>query len=263
LKRAETKRKQIDDKLERRRMKRRKDADELKVVEGEGVIDPPTLKILYKLFNRGVLHELHGAISTGKEANVYRGVDTEGNSVAVKIYRISTAETNWMREYIVGDPRFQRVAKRSRSLIPQWAMKEYKNLSRYHEAGIRVPKPLGIERNVLVMEFIGDEQGFPAPLLKNVVLESPVEVFNQLIEIIEQGYKETSLVHADLSEYNILWLDEPVIIDVSQAVLKGHTGAKRYLFRDIQNITQYFRKLGVETEDPKTITKYILSSGEK
>lgn len=261
MKRAETKRKQIDDKLERRRMKRRKDADELKVVEG--VIDPPTLKILYKLFNRGVIHELHGAISTGKEANVYRGVDLEGNSVAVKIYRISTAETNWMREYIVGDPRFQRVAKRSRSLIPQWAMKEYKNLSRYHEAGIRVPKPLGIERNVLVMEFIGDEQGSPAPLLKNVELESPVEVFNQLIEIIEQGYKEANLVHADLSEYNILWLDEPVIIDVSQAVLKGHTGAKRYLFRDIQNITQYFGKLGVETEDPKIITKYILSSGEK
>jgi RIO kinase 1 len=94
-------------------------------------------------------------------------------------------------------------------------------------------------------------------------MESPVEVFNQLIEMIEQGYKEAGLVHADLSEYNILWLDGPVIIDVSQAVLKGHIGAGRYLFRDIQNITQYFRKLGVETEDPKVITKYILSSGEK
>jgi RIO kinase 1 len=243
-------------------MKRRKDSDEFKVVEG--VIDPPTMKVLYKLLNRGTLSELHGAISTGKEANVYRGLDANGNPVAVKIYRVSTAETDFMLEYIIGDPRFKRVKRRSRSLIPQWATKEFKNLQRYHEAGIHVPRPIDIERNVLVMEFIGDcKKLLPAPLLKNIEIPHPVKTFNKIIGIIQKGYTKAGLVHADLSEYNILWLEEPIFIDVSQAVLLVHDFAKKYLLRDIQNIVRYFKKLGVETEDPDEIARYIIAAGEK
>lgn len=262
MKRAEKEHEQILSELDRRKMKRRKDVDEFKVVEG--VIDPPTLKTLYKLMNRGLIRALHGAISTGKEANVYRGEDTEGNSLAVKIYRMSTAETDFMFEYIVGDPRFKNVKRRSRSLIPQWAMKEFKNLTRYFEAGIRVPKPLGIERNVLIMEFIGDlESNLPAPLLRNVKIPSPVKVFNEIIEMIELSYTKAGLVHADLSEYNILWLGKPIIIDVSQAVLLSHDFAERYLLRDIQNITNYFSKLSVDTEEPEVIAQHIISVGDQ
>jgi RIO kinase 1 len=262
VKRAEEQHEKYQSELDRRKMKRRKDVDEFKVVEG--VIDPPTMKVLYKLLNRGTLSEIHGAISTGKEANVYRGVDADGNSVAVKIYRVSTAETDFMLEYIVGDPRFKKVKRRSRSLIPQWATKEYKNLKRYHEAGIRVPRPIDIERNVLIMEFIGtDDQTIAAPLLKNVEIPSPVKTFNEIIGVIEKGYTKAGLVHADLSEYNILWFDGPVIIDVSQAVLLAHDYAKKYLFRDIQNIINYFKKLGVETESPEEIARYIVAAGEK
>jgi len=243
-------------------MKRRKDSDEFKVVEG--VIDPPTLKALYKLLNKGTINVLHGVISTGKEANVYRGEDSDGKPVAVKIYRVSTAETDFMLEYIVGDPRFKRIKRRSRALIPQWALKEYKNLSRYHDAGVRVPKPLDILRNVLVMEFIGDSNSsIPAPMIKNVEVPSPVKTFNQLLRMITVGYTKAGLVHADLSEYNILWFKGPVIIDVSQAVLKSHDNAKRYLIRDIQNIASFFRKLGVESENPEKIAEHILASGEE
>jgi len=262
VKRADEQHERIISELDRRKRKRRKDDDEFKVVEG--VIDPPTLKTLYKLLNRGTLSALHGAISTGKEANVYRGEDADGKSVAVKIYRVSTAETDFMLEYIIGDPRFKNVKRRSRSLIPQWATKEYKNLIRYHEAGIRVPKPIDIERNVLVMEFIGDTKtNLPAPMLKNIEIPSPVKTFNEIIRMIENGYTKAGLVHADLSEYNILWLRKPVFIDVSQAVLTTHEYAKKYLFRDIQNITNYFTKLGVDTENPEVITKHILTVGEE
>jgi RIO kinase 1 len=262
LTRADEQHKKIISDLDRRKQKRRKDDDEFKVVEG--VIDPPTIKTLYKLLNQGTIRALHGAISTGKEANVYRGEDSDGKPVAVKIYRVSTAETDFMLEYIVGDPRFKRVKRRSRSLIPQWATKEYKNLMRYHAAGIRVPKPIAIERNVLVMEFIGDaKSNLPAPLIKNIEIPSPVKTFNEIIRMIETGYTEAGLVHADLSEYNILWMKKPVIIDVSQAVLIVHDNAKKYLFRDIQNITRYFTKLGVETEDPEVIARHIVTVGEK
>ena len=260
--RADEQHEKIISELDRRKQKRRKDDDEFKVVEG--VIDPPTLKTLYKLLNQGTIRALHGAISTGKEANVYRGEDSDGKPVAVKIYRVSTAETDFMLEYIVGDPRFKRVRRRSRSLIPQWATKEYKNLHRYHDAGIPVPRPIDIERNVLIMEFIGDQESkLPAPLIKNVEISSPVKVFNEIIGMIETGYTKAGLVHADLSEFNILWLGKPIIIDVSQAVLIGHHYAKRYLLRDIQNVTNYFRKLGVSTEDPEVIARHIVSVGDE
>ncbi|MHA2212361.1 MAG: serine protein kinase RIO [Candidatus Thorarchaeota archaeon] len=261
MEKAEKKRRQIDSELDRRKMKRRKDDDEFKVVEG--VIDPPTMKTLYRLLNRGTIMALHGAISTGKEANVYRGETADGNSVAVKIYRMSTAEMDFMIEYIMGDPRFRNIRRKSRSLIPKWALKEFKNLKRYSEADVKVPAPVDIERNVLVMDFIGDHQsGLPAPLLKNIDIPSPVDVFNEIIEMIEIAYIKANLVHADLSEFNILWHDGPVFIDVSQAVLTGHHNAKKYLFRDIQNITQYFQKLGVETEDPGIIARHIVSLSE-
>ena len=262
MKRVETKRKLIDDKLERRKMKRRRDDDEFKVIEG--VIDPPTIKCLYKLLSRDTFKAVHGVISTGKEANVYRGETSDGKSVAIKVYRISTAETDFMREYIMGDRRFKRVGKSSRSLIPMWALKEYKNLHRYHEAGVRVPQPLDIERNVMVMEFIGDgKQGLAAPLLKGAEIPSPVKTYNNIINMIVTGYEKAGLVHADLSEYNILWWKKkPVIIDVSQAVLKDHGNANKYLYRDIQNITFFFNKLGVATTDPKEVVKHIISTGE-
>ncbi len=262
MKRVETKRRLIDDEIERRKQKRRRDDDDFKVIEG--VIDPPTVKCLYKLLRRDTFKAVHGVISTGKEASVYRGETSAGESVAIKVYRMSTAEMDFMREYIIGDSRFKRVGKKSRTLIPQWALKEYKNLHRYHEAGIPVPKPLDIERNVVVMEFIGDvKQGFAAPLMKGVQIPSPVKTYNQIINMIVNGYEKAGLVHADLSEYNILWWkDRPIIIDVSQAVLKQHDNALKYLYRDIQNITFFFNKLGVATTDPKEVVNHILSIGE-
>ncbi len=262
MKKAEKKLRLIEDELDRRKMKRQRDDNEFKVVEG--VIDPPTLKVLYKLLSRGTVNAIHGVISTGKEANVYRGETSDGESVAVKVFRVSTAETDFMREYMLTDPRFKRVSKKNRVLVPQWAMKEFKNLKRYYEAGVRVPAPIDVERNVIVMEFIGDKkQRIAAPALKNIKIASPVSTYNNLINMIETGYVKAHLVHADLSEYNILWMDGPVIIDVSQAVLKEHANAAKYLYRDIQNMTRFFSRLGVETGGPEAITAHILSSGEK
>jgi RIO kinase 1 len=90
-----------------------------------------------------------------------------------------------------------------------------------------------------------------------------VKVFNEIIGMIETGYTKAGLVHADLSEYNILWLGKPIVIDVSQAVLIGHDNAKKYLLRDIQNVINYFKKLGVRIEDPEVIARHIISVGDK
>jgi serine/threonine-protein kinase RIO1 len=51
-------------------------------------------------------------------------------------------------------------------------------------------------------------------------------------------YHKAELVHADLSEYNILWCKGDCwFIDVGQAVEPRHPEAKSFLFRDCTNIS--------------------------
>ena len=59
-------------------------------------------------------------------------------------------------------------------------------------------------------------------------------------------YKQCKLVHADLSEYNILWHNDKVwFIDVSQSVEPFHPHALEFLYRDCTNVVQFFTKCGV------------------
>lgn len=52
-------------------------------------------------------------------------------------------------------------------------------------------------------------------------------------------YLRCDLVHADLSEYNLLYHNNKIwVIDVSQSLLKDHPQALRFLLRDCYNITK-------------------------
>ena len=54
---------------------------------------------------------------------------------------------------------------------------------------------------------------------------------------MKRMYGEANLVHADLSEYNLLWWEERLwVIDVSQAVEKQHPLAMVFLLRDCRNV---------------------------
>jgi RIO kinase 1 len=150
-----------------------------------------------------------------------------------------------MLPYIEGDPRFAHVRRDTRSLIYAWAQKEFKNLQRAHEVGVRVPKPVDVKKNVLLMEFIG-ENGVSAPLLKEAPLKDPEKNYQQLLTWVKQLYQKAEMVHADLSEYNIMiWEDRPVLFDVSQAVLLAHPMSSKFLRRDLENLNRYFKKLNV------------------
>lgn len=51
-------------------------------------------------------------------------------------------------------------------------------------------------------------------------------------------FVKANLIHADLSEYNILWYKgDCYFIDVSQAVEPCHENAFYFLMRDCKNIT--------------------------
>ena len=233
----------------------------IKLEEGEvleEVFDKPTLMTLYKLINRGVIESLVGVVKSGKEAKIYRALGSKGEELAVKIYLTVSAEfRRGMLPYLEGDIRFSHVRRDIRSLVYAWAQKEFKNLKKAWEIGVRVPKPYTVENNILVIEFIGRD-GIPAPLLKDAEVSNPEKVYKKLLNYIKTLYRDGELVHGDLSEYNVMVLDsEPVIFDMSQAVLLSHPLADQLLRRDITNLNRFFRKLGVKVKPEDEIYRWV------
>ena len=112
-----------------------------------------------------------------------------------------------------------------------------------------MPKPIAVYRNVLVMEFIGDET--PAPIMKEVELKDPRGALETLMVYIHRLYHKAKLVHGDLSEYNVMVKgDELVIFDFGQAMLTSHPMAIELLRRDVANILHYFHRIGELEEEP-------------
>ncbi|MFW3147202.1 MAG: serine protein kinase RIO [Thermoplasmatota archaeon] len=210
------------------------------------VFDQQNLDNIYRLMKRGRITTVECPISTGKEANVYLAKTPEGDS-AVKIFRTSTSTFGSYLEYIEGDRRFQRIDRSQRGIIYTWSRKEYLNLETMHEAGLRVPEPRSLFRNVLVMEYIGYE-GKPAPQLKFLDAETDEweEMWRTTLEYVRKLFLECELVHADLSEYNILYNGEPVYIDVGQSVDVDHPKAFELLERDLRIISTFFEKRGIK-----------------
>jgi RIO kinase 1 len=210
------------------------------------VFDHAALLTIASLIGDGVISTLDYPVSTGKEANVFHGTDASGRAKALKIYRIATATFRNIALYIEGDPRFKRVKRGTRPTIFAWAQKEYKNLVRMGDAGVRVPGPERVLDNVLVMEYIGDESR-PAPTLREVALDDPNTVYEDVVANLK-AIRKSGLVHADLSEYNFLWWqDRVVVIDVGQAVPLDHPHADEWFRRDVTNVARFFKRLGVDT----------------
>jgi RIO kinase 1 len=220
------------------------------------VLDIPTLETLYKFSKKGIIKALGGPVSQGKESVIFHAVGGEEGELAIKIYKINTAHFNAMLDYIIGDPRFEHIKKDRRSVIYVWAHKEFKNLKRASDAGVRVPKPIACDKNVLIMEFIGKE-GIPAPRMRDIPVDILTadceleELFLRIMSAIKTLYEKGRMVHADLSEFNILMKGyvereiEPVIIDMGQSLLLNHPHADEFLLRDVRNIIIFFNKLGL------------------
>lgn len=229
-----------------RERKQKKGSEDRKV--GSEIFDKLTLKTLYKLANQDYIDVLNGAISTGKEANVLKGITKDNAYVAVKIYRIATSDFKKMDYYVHGDPRFNIKTKNKRQIIYAWVNKEFKNLKRLDNAGVNVPKPHISSNNVLIIDFIGDKKGNPAQPVRNQKPDNPEEFFNKLLIELKKFIHQGKLVHGDLSNYNILnQNEEPVIIDVSQSVVLDNPISHELLQRDIKTLVHEYKKLGVKT----------------
>lgn len=221
----------------------------------EQAVDPRTRLLMYKMVNSGVLENINGCISTGKESVVFHA---DGGSldeqpvpaeVVLKVFKTTLNEFKNRDRYIKDDYRFiDRYSKLNpRKIIRLWAEKEMHNLTRMKKAEIPCPEVVLLKKHILVMSFIG-ENHVPAPKLKEATLsaEDMKKAFYQVLHVMQQLYQECNLVHADLSEYNILWYQGKVwLIDVSQSVEPTHPHGLEFLYRDCRNISTFFQKRGV------------------
>jgi RIO kinase 1 len=227
----------------------------------EGVFDTRTVLRIGKLFNKGVVASMEFIIARGKEADVYladAGEKIDRDFVAMKIFRLENARFQNRMRYIEGDPRFGRVKGSIFAVVAEWCKKEYANLLVAESAGVHAPRPYAFSGNVLAMEFIG-EDGKPSKTLREEELEHPEKTLDAILDDVRKLYSG-EIVHADLSEYNILMLgDAPYMIDFGQAVHVKHPDAMRFLERDVSNVLRYFSKrYGIEKdygEVLKTITR--------
>jgi RIO kinase 1 len=246
--------------LERKKLERlEKDSETYKIMER--VFDSSTLLTLYHMLNRGVFDLFYGAVSIGKEANIFCALDSRGDYVAVKIYRTSTSDFKNMYRYLAGDPRFRRVPRDRRDIVYTWTSREFKNLQRAHEAGVPVPRPIDCEKNVLAMEFIG-EDGVPYPRMKDSPPQAPRRTFRGLFEAVKTLYQKAELVHSDLSEYNVLLTPDPILIDFSMATDRANPASRELLMRDMENLSRYFRKVGLRVPEPSELFEKIVERDE-
>jgi RIO kinase 1 len=95
------------------------------------------------------------------------------------------------------------------------------------------------------MEFIG-EQGLGAPRLKDADILNLDKAYADVLFIMRRMYQMCRLVHADFSEYNLLYYKGEVwVIDVSQSVEHDHPMALDFLRRDCGNINDFFKRKGL------------------
>ncbi|OIR59147.1 MAG: atypical/RIO/RIO1 protein kinase [Amphiamblys sp. WSBS2006] len=234
----------------------------------EQVLDPRTRVILLKLLKQGELLEINGCVSTGKEANVYHGVPSPDESIALKIFKTSILRFKDRKEYVEGEFRFRRgySGNNPRKMVRQWAEKEYKNLQLLRKAELPSPRPLFIKQHVLGMSFIGDESdGTPAPRLKDWrgTGDETEALYRQALKHTRALYKKCRLVHGDLSEYNLLvYKNTLYVIDVSQSVENDNPRSLDFLRRDCFNVLAFFKTRGIETISVRQFFDYVTDCAE-
>ncbi|PSP91664.1 serine protein kinase RIO [Halobacteriales archaeon QH_8_68_33] len=203
----------------------------------ESVFDEATYGALYDLVQDGHIVAFGGPISTGKEANVYTALGPQDTEVA-------------------GDPRFRGIGSDKKKVVLAWVRKEYANLMRAQKAGVRVPRPIAVERNVLVMEYLGTDEG-RAKRLSEVDIENPETAFEVVREYTRRLYS-AGLVHGDFSEYNVVFHEgQLVVLDLGQAVTVHHPNSREFLERDCENVAAFFGRQGLEV-DPDDLLAFVV-----
>ncbi len=195
------------------------------------------------LVKADILEAFGKPLGVGKEADVYDALMPSRQQVAVKFNRLgrtSFRQTRRKRGYVA---QRQHISWLYQSRLA--AQKEFEALKLLYPHGVSVPKPIQQNRHVVVMGMI---EG--AELVNYVQIPEPQNVLNEVLLNVRKAYLEAEVIHADLSEFNIILQPDghALIIDWPQYVKKNHPNADQFLRRDVRNVVRFFqRKLKTRT----------------
>jgi RIO kinase 1 len=225
-------------------------------------------------------------VKGGKEASVYlcrSGVAVDAPLVAAKIYRprmlrnlkndqqyrSGRADLDESGNVILDDGVLHAMKKRTafgeEVRHQSWIAYEFTTLEVLYEAGADVPKPYAMEKNAILMGFVGNMSN-AAPALNSVSLDldEAKPLFERVIRNIDIMLTHDR-IHGDLSAYNILyWNGDITLIDFPQVVLPDSNPASwNIFFRDVTRVCQYFSLQGVLCDPRKLAIDLWTSHGHK
>jgi len=129
-----------------------------------------------------------------------------------------------------------------------------------YEKGVSIPQPLSQNRHVIAMGMI---EGGELSHYKDIGEAN--KVLREILRNIKKAYLKAHMIHADLSEYNLILQPDGhiLIIDWPQAIKTNHKNATELLQRDLKNILTFFsRKFNIEL----TVTEaynYVIGEAKK
>ena len=157
---------------------------------------------LHNLKSRGFIAALGQKIGTGKESDIYLGVDSSGVQVVLKFHRLgrtSFRNVKKKRDY------FGKAAQRAHSwlfLSRLSALKEYAFMKALHDVEYPTPTPVAHNRHIVVMSLV---RGVPLYQIypKQLSVEQAADIYDQAIALASRLARH-GLVHCDLNEFNLL-----------------------------------------------------------
>jgi len=210
---------------------------------------------LNKLYIDKKIYGVGRSSGVGKESDIYYAVDFEDNEVMLKINRTGRAsfqKVRKKRDFLEGKFHYSMF-----SVAELAAKREYENLSKLQNQNLPIPVLKGYNRHMIVMDIIEGVE-----LVKVQYPKKPIKLLEKIVEFAKILYQKYYLVHADLTEYNILYdikKDALTIIDFPQAVPSNHPESINLLKRDFTHLLDFFgKKWSITTDEVDTVIEYII-----
>lgn len=194
-------------------------------------------------------------LGVGKESDVYIGLTPSNTKVAVKIHRsgrISFRKSKLKRLYLTNK---KHISWLYRSRLS--AKNEFDALNILYPLGFPVPSPISWNRHIVITGYYEGIELFRVP-----PLDSPRDLLENIKEVIMNIFIKGKVVHGDLSEYNIMLIDDDkiIIFDWPQWLYASHPNAKNYLIKDLKNILKFFKRKYISNLDIEKEVENLLKN---
>lgn len=212
---------------------------------------------LNTLYNKKIVFGVGQTRGVGKESDIYHAIDFEENEIIIKINRTGRASFQQIkrkRDFLENRFHYSMF-----SIAEIAAKREYKILENLKGNNLPIPNVIGHNRHIIAMDFVEGRE------LVNVQhIKKPIKTLERIIEFAKTLYQKFNIVHADLTEFNIMYDEETgkiTVIDFPQAVQTDHPEATVLLRRDFTHLLGYFgKKWGISTDEVETVIEYVMGN---